>query len=501
MSTKHTLEECCAIAESRGGKCLSKVYKNTKTPMLWECSEGHQWRTGAGHIFRGSWCAKCSGHAPLDIEECIEYAKKKGGKCLSKKYKNLKTLMDWECENEHKFKMTFDNIKHKNQWCPKCRRLTFEEAKEYAESKGGVILSTEMIDGSTPLEFQCKDGHIFTGEFRRMKFNQSWCRKCATNDSKLKIEDCHLWAAKKNGKCLDSIYVTIFTLMRWLCENNHEFKMSFNNVKHGHWCAYCFGNAPLTIEICHELASKKGGKCLDKIYINVCTKMNWQCGKEHEFKMTVNDIKYNNSWCPVCASSQSERVCKEFLEKLTGKNFQKVRPKWLKLPDSDNALEIDGYCKELNLAFEYNGIQHYEHIPFFHPTLEDFEKQKERDRCKREILERKKINLMIIPYWYNYYNEFDLKCFLASKLFKYFVPENILLADEIIIGYTKRCIISEKFDVRAFTIYAIDGDATIKKSESESESELEYLMYLPRFECDSYARIKSIVTDLLMEIC
>ena len=48
------------IAKSRNGKCLSPIYKNARTKLLWECAEGHQWEAVPDSVKRGSWCPKCS---------------------------------------------------------------------------------------------------------------------------------------------------------------------------------------------------------------------------------------------------------------------------------------------------------------------------------------------------------------------------------------------------------------------------------------------------------
>ncbi len=61
-------------------------------------------------------------------------------------------------------------------------------------------------------------------------------------------------------------------------------------------------------------------------------------------------------------------------------------------------LELDIYIPELKLAFEYNGQQHYERIPFFHKTEEEFEAQQYRDRCKKKICKLKGITLIRIKY-------------------------------------------------------------------------------------------------------
>ena len=65
--------------------------------------------------------------------------------------------------------------------------------------------------------------------------------------------------------------------------------------------------------------------------------------------------------------------------------FPTCRPLFLKSP-SGHALELDGYCSTLLLAFEYQGIQHYRSDHYFHNGKErGFESQQARDRLKVEL--------------------------------------------------------------------------------------------------------------------
>lgn len=60
-------------------------------------------------------------------------------------------------------------------------------------------------------------------------------------------------------------------------------------------------------------------------------------------------------------------------------------------------MELDGYCKELNLAFEYHGIQHYKEIDFFHrKTLLD--RRRKDDETKRLLCKQNCVTLIEIPY-------------------------------------------------------------------------------------------------------
>lgn len=98
-------------------------------------------------------------------------------------------------------------------------------------------------------------------------------------------------------------------------------------------------------------------------------------------------------------SSLGERYCIEFLELLfPGHKFIKARPDWLINPDTNRCLELDGYCAELNLAVEYNGIQHYVWPNFLPMSLEEFWRQRERDQLKEELCIRENICLIRIPY-------------------------------------------------------------------------------------------------------
>ncbi len=57
---KLTIEEMRRIALERGGKCLSDTYVNSYTKLLWECKEGHQWKSKPADVKRGSWCSYCA---------------------------------------------------------------------------------------------------------------------------------------------------------------------------------------------------------------------------------------------------------------------------------------------------------------------------------------------------------------------------------------------------------------------------------------------------------
>lgn len=98
-------------------------------------------------------------------------------------------------------------------------------------------------------------------------------------------------------------------------------------------------------------------------------------------------------------ASKGERCCMEFMHLLfPGYVFTKVKPKWLRNPKTGRCLELDGFCPELMLALEYNGIQHYRWPNYFHKTREEFTAQRERDQIKVEKCIENNICLIRISY-------------------------------------------------------------------------------------------------------
>jgi len=98
--------------------------------------------------------------------------------------------------------------------------------------------------------------------------------------------------------------------------------------------------------------------------------------------------------------SKGEIECRRVMEKIFQKPFPSERPDFLRNPVTGNTnnLELDCYCKDLSLAVEYSGIQHYKYSKFFHKNKEAFTNQKYRDDMKKRICKDYGINLIEVPY-------------------------------------------------------------------------------------------------------
>ena len=123
MAKKLSITEMQTIAKSRGGKCLSKEYKNNNTKLEWECAKGHRWKARPiGVRNQGTWCRQCSGYKKLTINQMQALAKSKGGRCLTKKYINAHSELMWECAKGHRWEATPASVKNSRTWCQKCKK-------------------------------------------------------------------------------------------------------------------------------------------------------------------------------------------------------------------------------------------------------------------------------------------------------------------------------------------------------------------------------------------
>lgn len=107
---------------------------------------------------------------------------------------------------------------------------------------------------------------------------------------------------------------------------------------------------------------------------------------------------------------RSEHVCRFWFQAFTMRSFVSCRPSFLE------RLELDGYCKAHELAFEYQGIQHYQYVPFMHKTKHEFKLQKERDDRKKLLCKRHGVYLIDVPYWYNFHDSKRMSVFIYEAL-------------------------------------------------------------------------------------
>jgi hypothetical protein len=177
-----SFEELHKMANLRKGKCLSKEYINNKTPIEWECRFGHQWEATVDSVKSGGhWCPVCAGNKKQTIEDMKRLAQKQGGKCLSNRYVNNRTKLNWQCQFGHMWKAKPSHIKD-GHWCPHCSKNikgTIDDMVKIAEDRGGKCLSKNYINAFNKLKWECAHGHRWEAVPLSI-IKGSWCPICSS---------------------------------------------------------------------------------------------------------------------------------------------------------------------------------------------------------------------------------------------------------------------------------------------------------------------------------
>lgn len=341
------LEDRHTAAAARGGQCVSDRYVNARLPLKWRCSKSHVWHAPWYSIQQGTWCRTCS-------------HQQRGAALLG------------------------DNIR---------------QARQLAAKRQGKCLTTENLPVALLYSWECRLGHRWSARLSNVRSAKTWCPTCAGNKP-LGLDCAKAHAQAHGGECLEVVYINNNTPVLWRCSEGHEWRALLSNVRqNGSWCARCAGTAKHTLEYVQQIASVRGGSCLSVEYVNLDALMSWRCAEGHVWETSFDNILRGETWCP-CCSYRSEKECRALFETLLGRVFIKCRPKWLE------GLELDGYCEELRLAFEYQGAQHYHRR-----GEQDLKTQQERDRRKAELCDDNLVTLVVVPYWVR-----DMRTFVDLKL-------------------------------------------------------------------------------------
>ena len=276
--------------------------------------------------------------------------------------------------------------------------LTIEKMQNIAASRGGKCLSKEYSNNRSKLLWQCSKNHVWEASPDSIK-SGSWCPACAGRP-KLTIDGMETIAGSHGGECLSKEYVNAHVHLKWRCKEGHEWEATYNNIGKGKWCPRCAteevaAKQRLTIEEMQAIAESRGGKCISDLYVNIDTKLDWECIRGHRFKARPDTVK-RVQWCPECKASISENIVRAFFEELFRNKFPQVWPSWLR-NSNGRVMQIDGFCKNLKIGFEYQGQQHFEKNHYLSVAGNNtFEQRQRYDREKVELCAQRGIRLFRI---------------------------------------------------------------------------------------------------------
>lgn len=146
-------------------------------------------------------------------------------------------------------------------------------------------------------------------------------------------------------------------------------------------------------------------------------KIKFKCNIHNEiYLQSPSETLAGCNGCPHCVITKGEKKMNEILRGFDEKTIFQHKFDDCKYVDK---LRFDAYSPTYNIAFEYNGIQHYEPVDFAGKgdewAKEHFKLNQERDKAKHGYCSNNNIPLIIVPYW-----EFDdMEEYLHNQLKQY----------------------------------------------------------------------------------
>ncbi len=193
------------------------------------------------------------------------------------------------------------------------------------------------------------------------------------------------------------------------CLYGHIWKSYINYIKsNDSYCEQCY-RPKITLIMVKEKLKQRNYIILDEDkYKNTREKSKFQCHFGHIWETYIYNVYSEKSGCPYCSTGNNEMISIFIINNLFNTKFYKTRSV---LPSK---LELDGYNKDLNLALEYDGVQHTQEFKNYFHKVGSLEEQQNRDKLKIKECNDLDITLIKIPYTYNTFD--TIKDFIISEL-------------------------------------------------------------------------------------
>jgi hypothetical protein len=185
------------------------------------------------------------------------------------------------------------------------KRIEYDKLKRDLCKKNGVRL-IDIPDIFNILGLDNVNLHLLK-EFKRLKLRPTVSLSKIKINFKLvynpdKISRYNQIAKKKGGRCISKVFLGTNVHLDWECADGHEWKAKPSNIMSGTWCPFC-ANKRQTIDEYNNIANNKGGRCLSKEYKGSTVKLKWECNKKHSWMAHPSSLK-QGSWCPDCAQNK-----------------------------------------------------------------------------------------------------------------------------------------------------------------------------------------------------
>ena len=285
--------------------------------------------------------------------------------------------------------------------------LTHEQFMEkfYVKNKNAenIEILGEYVNNKTKIKVRCKiDGHEWE-VIPSSLLSGTGCPKCGykkNGENSKKTTEEFIKELKKVNNDIEILgeYVNNYTKIKCKCKiDGHKWETKPSHLLDGHGCPKCANNKmkKTTEEFIKELKETNEDIEILGEYVNNKTKIKVRCKIDgHEWEVIPKHL-LNKVGCPKCNKSKGEKRVAEYLD---SRNIE-YKPQYrFDNCKSKKELPFDFYIPSLNMAIEYDGMQHFEIIDYF-GGLDRFIDTKIRDTIKTIYCKENNIKLIRIAYW------------------------------------------------------------------------------------------------------
>ena len=436
MSKKLTQEEFISRAkEVHGNKYdYSKTkYTSLKDKVCIICKKHGEFWQKASHHLSGHQCSKCaaeerSKEKTKTNENFIEDAKKVHGEKYDyskTNYKNSNSKVCIICPEHGEFWQEAGGHLQ-GAGCPKCGKISMaekirkevssfiEEVKEVHGNKYDYS-EIEYIDQVTKIKVKCNHCNNYFWIAPRGLLNGNGCPYCANLARSIKLKHnttIFIESAKKvHGNKYDyskSNYIDAETEVCIICEKHGEFWQKPHTHLKGSGCPLCAKESFLDktktpINEAKEIIKNKFGDryvLIDNTYISFTSEALFIDTEDGNLQFKISPIHLlSRKRLHPDRKFECECLVKDWLNDKLIKFIHGYKVEGI--IRNVYPVKIDFYIPDKNIWIEYNGLQHYEFVEYFHSNIEGFKTQLIRDEKVRNYCKINNIFLIEVPYIYN----------------------------------------------------------------------------------------------------
>jgi len=244
----------------------------------------------------------------LTIEAVRQYIESFGYRLLSTEYLGTKDKLEIICPNQHLYPVSYNHFQRGNR-CPECagnKTHTIEAVRQHIESFGYKLISTTYVGAHAKLDTSCPAEHLYKVSYSNFQQGKR-CVECS-GKKKHTIESVRQNIESFEGYRLRStVYVDCRAKLDVICPAGHLYKVSYGKFQIGIRCAECSGKKKYTIDAVKQHIESFGYQLLSTEYVNKEDKLDIVCPNQHMYRATYDNFKGGNR-CPECNNISKRRT-------------------------------------------------------------------------------------------------------------------------------------------------------------------------------------------------